>query len=190
MATALQGREPTADEVAGVPTRAVVVSLGRLALAPTGAWVYAVTGGIELEWVEEATPDQLGCARALVLNAEEAASLTGREDPEEAGLELAGRVDTVAITMGDAGALGVQEGRVTFAPPPVVDVVDATGAGDLFTAAYIWADLHGAALRDCLAWASLYAGLSVRVPTAYAGAVGLQELLAEGGSFGLAPPGT
>lgn len=165
------------------------MSLGRLDLAPPRTRVYAVTGGLELEGVGEDTLDRLSCVRALLLNVAEAASLTGREDPQRAGLELARRVATVAVTMGDKGALGVQGQRVAFAPAPAPEVVDASGAGDLFAAGYIWADLGGAPLEDCLAWASLYAGLSVRAPTAYAGAVGLEDLLAEGELTGLAPPG-
>jgi sugar/nucleoside kinase (ribokinase family) len=169
MATVLQGREPTAEEVSGVPTRAVMLSLGRLALAPTGVRVYAATGGLELDRVRDAIRDLRGKASVVIVNAAEATSLTGRRDPEEAGLELARFFATVVVTMGRAGALGVEKRRVVLAPAPDVDVVDATGAGDLFTAAYVWADLHGAALEDRLAWASLYAGLSVRAPTAYAG---------------------
>lgn len=188
MATALQGREPTAWEVAAAPARAVVASLGRLALAPPGAAVYAVTGGLELGRVDEATLERLGRARAFVLNAEEAASLTGRREPEQAALELARRVDMVAITMGGKGALVARNERVAFVPARDGEVVDATGAGDLFTSAFVWADLRGATPDACLAWASLYAGLSVRAPTAYAGAVRLKELLREGDTIGLRLP--
>lgn len=188
MATAVQGREPTADEVAAAPARAVVASLGRLTLVPPGPALYAVTGGLELGRVDEAALDRLGRARAFILNAEEALALTGRRTPEEAGVELARRGPTAAVTLGSKGALVVRNGRVVFTPAPAFDVVDATGAGDLFAAAYVWADLRGAATESCLAWASLYAGLSVRAPTAYAGAVMLEELLAEGNAAGLAPP--
>ena len=191
MATALQGREPTAEEIACVPARAVVVSLGRLPLAPPDGWVYAVTGGLELpDRAGKSGPGLVRRARALIVNEAEAASLTGRLDPKEAGLELARCADTVAITMGRAGVFGVEKERAAFAPTPDVEVRDATGAGDLFAVAYVWADLHGAALEDRLAWASLYAGLSVRAPTAHAGAVNLDELLAEGISIGLTPPET
>lgn len=189
MATVLQCDEPAAAEVADVGARAVVVSLGRLALAPPRARIYAVTGGIELGRVGEMTRERLGGVCALILNQAEAVGLTGRADPQEAAIELAGRVETVVITLRDAGALGCAGDEIVFAPAPVVDAVDATGAGDLFTAGYVWADLHGAPLEDRLAWASLYAGISVRAPTAHAGAVALRELLAEGELLGLMPPG-
>ena len=59
---------------------------------------------------------------------------------------------------------------------PRVEVRDATGAGDLFAAAYIWADVRGLPLRQRLHMATLYAALSLRTLTAFAGAVRLAEL--------------
>ena len=188
MATVLDGSEPSPADVATVEARAAVVSLGRLGLAPPRAAVYAVTGALEVGHVDDATIARLSSARALVLNAAEALALTGCADPEAAARNLARRVTIAVVTTGAGGALAAQNEGVTRAHTPEVDVVDATGAGDLFVAAYVWADLHGAPLADRLAWASLYAGLSVRAPTAYAGALKLEELLAEGRSRGLAEP--
>jgi sugar/nucleoside kinase (ribokinase family) len=67
-------------------------------------------------------------------------------------------------------------------------VVDATGAGDLFVAAYAWADARGLPVDQRIAWATLSAGLSVRAPTALTGAPRLAELLDEGMRRGLTPP--
>ncbi|MGN6377413.1 MAG: PfkB family carbohydrate kinase, partial [Gaiellales bacterium] len=69
------------------------------------------------------------------------------------------------------------------------DVVDTTGAGDLLTSAYIWADLRGATPEDCLRWSVLYAGLSITTHTAAGGAVDSDFLIAEGTARGLTVPG-
>ena len=188
MATVLAGAEPRPEDVAGLATTAVVLSLGRMPLAPRGPALYAVTGGLELDHVAADLPSRLAGARALVLNAAEAAALTGRADPEAAALDLARHVPAAVVTLGAEGAHAADHDGVVRCAAPPIDVVDATGAGDLFVAAYVWADLRGAPMADRIAWASLYASLSVRAPTAFAGAVGLEELLAEGAARELTRP--
>jgi sugar/nucleoside kinase (ribokinase family) len=93
----------------------------------------------------------------------------------------------VVVTLGPRGALAVENGREVRVDAPGVEAVDATGAGDLFLPAYVWADLNGLDVERRIEWAALYAGLSVRAPTAFAGAVRLDELLAEGAHRGLPP---
>jgi ribokinase len=58
----------------------------------------------------------------------------------------------------------------------------------LVTAAYVWADQRGVPLEERLRWAVLYASLSVRVPTAVAGAETEAALVAAGARHGLALP--
>jgi len=188
MATVLGGGEPTAGDVRATGASAVVVSLGRLHLAPPDAAVYAVTGGLEVPRVGESTLGWLRAARAVVANAREAMELTGAGDPTAAARALASRGPTAVVTTGPEGALAVEGDRVARAGAPAFEPVDATGAGDLFVAAYVWADRWGAAWEDRLSWATLYAGLSVRQATAFAGAVRLQELIDEGSRRGLSPP--
>ena len=107
--------------------------------------------------------------------------LTGAADVESAAAQLAS-----AGAAGDrhAWARTGRSPRARRAPSTCraspVDVVDTTGAGDLFAAAYVWADHWGAPLEQRLRWAVLYASLSVRVATAVAGAVTLRALLEEG----------
>jgi ribokinase len=66
-------------------------------------------------------------------------------------------------------------------------MVDTTGAGDLFAAALAWADLQDADPEVAIAWANLYAGLSVSAHTGTGGAVTRDRLLEEGASRGLPP---
>jgi sugar/nucleoside kinase (ribokinase family) len=188
MATALRGDEPRPEDTARVRARAALLSLGRLSSAPPGAAVYAVTGGLELPSIDRSTLARLRTARALVLNAAEAAAISGRADTEDAARVLARDVEVAVVTLGPGGALACSDGNVVRARAPSVEAVDATGAGDLFAAAYVWADLSGAPLPDRLEWACLCASLSVRAPTALAGAPSLEELVSEGVARGMTPP--
>jgi sugar/nucleoside kinase (ribokinase family) len=81
------------------------------------------------------------------------------------------------VTLGPGGAVAAGDGELWRAEAPELEVVDTTGAGDLFTAAYVWADLDGAEPADRLAWATLYAAMSVGVPTGIAGAARLDDLV-------------
>lgn len=188
MATVLGSEEPTADDVVAVGAAAVVLSLGRLALRPSAATVYATTGAIELDAGVGHEAASLDGVRSLILNQHEASRIAGVDDAAEAARRLSERVPCVVVTLGGGGALAVDGGRVVRATAPVVDVVDATGAGDLFVAAYVWADLAALDAEARIAWASLYAGLSVRAPTALEGALRRDELLAEGERRGLTVP--
>jgi sugar/nucleoside kinase (ribokinase family) len=47
----------------------------------------------------------------------------------------------------------------------VTDPPDTVGAGDLFTAAFIWADLRDLPVEECLRLATAYASLSLARPS-------------------------
>jgi sugar/nucleoside kinase (ribokinase family) len=169
--------------------RAVALSLPRLACAPSAAKVYAMVGDEGARAYAGALPGELAGARALIVNAREAQLLSGVDDVEAAARALAERVPRVVVTLGPAGALSVQQGAAARVDGVAVDpVVDTTGAGDLFTAAYIWSDLAGGSPEESLRWACLAAALSVRVPTAVAGAQTIDELATAGADRGLAVP--
>ncbi|MEU6622297.1 PfkB family carbohydrate kinase [Streptomyces litmocidini] len=84
-------------------------------------------------------------AETLLPNADEARSLTGRDEPEAAAAELSRRFPLVVVTLGAAGALVAEGGAVIarVAAPPARPV-DSTGAGDAFTGAFLAARLRGA----------------------------------------------
>lgn len=69
--------------------------------------------------------------------------------------------DRIVIKLGDQGALMLNRGRVMRAPVPRVAVVDTTGAGDAFLAAFCLAGLDDP--QAALNLANLWAGLSVRI---------------------------
>jgi sugar/nucleoside kinase (ribokinase family) len=179
MASFVSDAEPTPEDVSAVDASAVVLSIGRLHLAPAEATVYAVTGPGEVEHVGGAPEAFDRRPRAFVCNAGEATILTGAGDPRGAAMAIASYVGTAVVTLGADGALGAEGEGVVEARAPEVDAVDATGAGDLFVAGYVWSDLQGDDLQRRLALATLYAALSVRAPTAVAGALDRAAFLEE-----------
>lgn len=168
---------------------AVVLSLPQIGGAPAGPALYVALGDDDARAHASGLPARVAGARALLLNEREARVLTGAADVAAAARELAAATPTVVVTRGPEGALAVEDDELVEVPGvPVGEVVDSTGAGDLFAATYIWADLGGAPMRDRLAWACLHASRSVVVPTAVAGAQSIGALAEAGAAHGLALP--
>jgi sugar/nucleoside kinase (ribokinase family) len=159
-----------ADGLREVNARAAVLLVDHMACAPTGIPVYVLTSHAQVHAASLGNPTPITRAHALMANTSEALALTGTNNPHAAVQALAKTVDTAVVTLGASGALAASGQTLTHAAAPTVDVRDATGAGDLFAAGYIWADLLGHSLEDRLRWATLYASLSLRTVTAYAGA--------------------
>jgi sugar/nucleoside kinase (ribokinase family) len=187
LATYDPGEQATAAELAAVEPRAVVISLPRLALVPPRVALYATAGDDEARADADEEAD-LRYARALIVNEREAQVMTGASDGESAARRLAQRTPCAIVTLGERGAVAICEKQFVQVPGVAAEAVDTTGAGDLFTAAYVWADHLGLALEERVRWAVLYAALSVRVPTALAGAASRSALVEAGAARGLALP--
>jgi len=95
----------------------------------------------------------------LFANEDEALQLTGRADLDGALAELRAKVPTLVITRGPGGAIATENGAMISIPAsPVSQVVDTTGAGDLFAAGFLTARCKGAPLERCLWTGALAAG--------------------------------
>ena len=161
----LQREVPDAVNVA-------VASSARLANIP----VIMDAGGVDAPL----PPALLASIDVLSPNETELARLTGMEVGEEdedsavraaaALLDSAPGVESILVKRGAAGSVLVERGGNGGAPPlitsqpaaPVPAVVDTTGAGDCFTAAYAVATLRGLVPADRLRFASAAAGLCVQ----------------------------
>lgn len=133
--------------------REAVMALSRLALArgigvhidpASVGFLHEVGTAQFLEWTRGAT--------TIFANADEALALTGHTGLEAQMRALGQVYDRVIIKRGAEGAaLGDREGVAHCLPALKVLAVDSTGAGDAFAAAFLAAELNGAAALDCLA---------------------------------------
>ena len=164
---------------------AVVMLVDQLKHAPPGPRVYALTSHAEVHAAAGGSERHLPRTHALIANQAEALALSGESHPDAAAHALSHAADTSVVTLGADGALAVSNGRLVQVAAPRTEVRDATGAGDLFAAAYVWADLAGYDLTRRLQWASLYASRSLATLTAFAGAGSLADLMDAGRRAGL-----
>lgn len=101
-------------------------------------------------------------------------ALTGLTDPAEAAKTLAGYGSSVAIvTLGEAGSLTLAAGRSFHTPAFPVEVVDTTGAGDVYHGAYLFGLLQEWSLEKTAVFASAVAALSC---TRLGGRTGIPDL--------------
>lgn len=66
---------------------------------------------------------------------------------------------TAVITLGNAGAIGMDDEGIVESPGSEIVAVDTTGAGDVFHGAYIYAHLAGMTFRDSLYFANAAAAI-------------------------------
>ncbi len=90
-------------------------------------------------------------AGTIFANLDEALELTGSVDLNLQMQTLGRFYERVVIKRGAAGAAaGGRKGVTLSLPAPPSHVVDTTGAGDAFAAAFLAADLAGQPLKACL----------------------------------------
>lgn len=83
-------------------------------------------------------------------NEEEAETFAGTSDPEACREALSQYCETVAVKIGAEGALLARNGERCHVPAvPVTEVVDTTGAGDLWAAGFLYGLLNGHSLDQC-----------------------------------------
>lgn len=124
---------------------ALLVSGYALLHADTEAAAHAALERAEATWVavdaasarllerygRERFFDATSTASVLLLNEEEARALTG-QGPEEAARALGDSYRLVCVKRGPAGVVALLNGEVLTAAAPVVEAVEAVGAGDAF----------------------------------------------------------
>ena len=87
--------------------------------------------------------DLLFCNRAELMSLYQTGTI------DKALSEAAREVDIVACTLSEEGAVVASGDSRAEVPAPPVELVDATGAGDLFAAGFLFGLIHGRELSDC-----------------------------------------
>jgi sugar/nucleoside kinase (ribokinase family) len=87
----------------------------------------------------------------LFANQVEAEALAQAPDVEQAVAALRGKVDTLVVTRHEHGALATRGAeRVDVPAEPIRELVDTTGAGDLFAAGFLAGEARGLGLERSL----------------------------------------
>ncbi|WNZ07414.1 carbohydrate kinase family protein [Streptomyces sp. 11x1] len=131
--------------------------------AANGTLIYADVGWDPTQRWSRALLDQLALCHAFLPNETEAMAYTRTDSAAAALGTLSELVPVAVVTRGGEGAVAVDQTTGEYAEVPAldVDVLDATGAGDVFGASFVAASLAGWPLTERLRFAVLSAGLSV-----------------------------
>ncbi len=111
--------------------------------------------------------DLFPCIDYIKPNEHEAEILTGIrvrgvEDALQAGRWFIEHgVKTAVVTLGELGAVWVSRSTQGHCMPPVVQAIDSTGAGDIFSGALMAAISQGRSLEEAIHFASTAAAISV-----------------------------
>lgn len=166
--------EPVADLIAAPPpSGAVLVDLGDPELRAASWWrraredgalIFADAGWDPEQAWDPRILDELAHCDAFTPNAEEAMGYTRTSSPEEALEALAEHVPLAVVTCGSGGALAIERdtGQRARVPSLRTELVDPTGAGDVFAAALVLGTLRQWPLAQRLRFAVLCASLAVQ----------------------------
>ena len=100
-------------------------------------------------------------ADVVLLNLQGAQRFFPGKDPRQIAIDLGHMGPSiVVVTAGRKGAVGYDGSKIVDAPAYKVDVKDTTGAGDIFSAAFVHGYIHGWNLQSSLEFASGAAALS------------------------------
>lgn len=98
-------------------------------------------------------------------------------EPEKAIMHMKSLgAKVITITLGERGSITASQDEVFHTPAFKVDVVDTTGAGDVFHGGYIYGLLQGWDIKEVVRFASAFAALKCRQLGGRAGIPTLKEV--------------
>jgi sugar/nucleoside kinase (ribokinase family) len=133
--------------------RAAMLEAARIAHSAGRTVAFTLSESLCIEGRREGVMGMIdsGLVDVLFGNEHEVRHLTGCGDLADCLESLSAKVGTLVVTRGAAGAVAVEGGqRVDASAAPVSQVIDTTGAGDLFAAGFLAARCRGRELKGCL----------------------------------------
>ncbi|MGF0537654.1 adenosine kinase [Agrobacterium sp. ES01] len=104
-----------------------------------------------------------GTIDIVFANTQEVLALYETEDFEAALDKIADDCKIAAVTMSEKGAVIVKgDERIYVKATKIVELVDTTGAGDLFASGFLYAYTQGRSLEDCGKFGCLAAGVVIQ----------------------------
>lgn len=139
--------------------------------AMAAAQRYLIPGILDLDRTEDAPLGEATARASHVIAAEPAlAEFVGAPDPATALRRLRARTDAwLAVTTGGGGVSWLDGNSMRTLRPPVVEVVDTLGAGDVFHGAFALALAEGQDEEAALGFATAAAALKCTRPGGRAG---------------------
>ncbi len=134
---------------------------------------------IDIDQIYDPSTEELLRRVDYLIAAEDfAGRVTSRTDPEGVVRALGERYGArvTGVTLGERGAVFLEEGRLAESAAFDVPVVDTTGAGDVFHGAFIFGVLEGWALEEAVRFAHGVAAMKCMKWGARAGIPGLEEV--------------
>jgi len=133
---------------------------------------------IDIDKVESLTPELIRDINFVVTSSRFPSLFTGISDREKALLELQRHTrGFLCTTLGPEGAIALVDGEILYAHGFQVDVVDTTGAGDVFHGGFIYGLLQNWEVTEILRFANAVAALKCRALGGRRGIPSLGEVL-------------
>lgn len=173
-------RGVTLDAALVQSARALLIDTHMPDAALRAAQIMQAAGGlvmIDAERVKEQTLELLPYCDALVVSENFGREATGENEPERSAQALHNRYGKlVVVTAGEQGSWCVAPGEAFHTPAFAIEVVDTTGAGDVFHGGFLYGLLQGWSLRQVARFASATAALACRAIGGRAGIPTLTEV--------------
>lgn len=133
---------------------------------------------IDIDKVESLTPELIRDINFVVTSSRFPSLFTGISDREKALAELQRHTGGfLCTTLGPEGAMALVDGEILYAHGFQVDVVDTTGAGDVFHGGFIYGLLQNWEVTEILRFANAVAALKCRALGGRRGIPSLGEVL-------------